>query len=246
MMIAVWASASDVPNTVCANARLGGTNEGPIYPDGTTKGQGGWDIGINYSNLQDLANQLQGLSSWQPKHMCGNWVRQCPQNGAAQIGRLAIMAHGLPGQLYVNGQNSAVVLTVGSIANHRQELDTIYRAMLPGATILLMGCIAGRGQPGTLLLQELQKVWPGCKIVAFVTVGFAHGGEMFRSGGNHCTEPGMRDTISLHATLDGAHALRTYGPLWNSLMKLPWASEESPGAKVIHNGQIIRQPEFDP
>ncbi|HJQ60547.1 MAG TPA: hypothetical protein VJ890_26815 [Vineibacter sp.] len=57
-------------------------------------------------------------------------------------------------------------------------------------------------------------------------------------------EPGMRDTVYLHC-----------GPLkgqqeeakarWKDLDWMPWASEKSPNAKVILNGNFLKKASLD-
>lgn len=239
MALAIWADSPDVPATVCFDARLHGA--GGSADD--YSGQAGWDAGIHFSSLRDLASKLSAGGTKLPAHVCGNAWFNCAPAGAGQVTRLAINAHGLPGQLYVNGQN-ATPLTAANINDYVSDLKCIGFALAPEATVILMGCIAGQGPGGTLLLQALQKVWPGRTIVAFVTVGFQNPDKMYRSG-QGCTEPGMRDTISLFPTMTGRQAFATYDPLWTDFRYLPWAAENSPGAKVIRNGVIVTQPSFD-
>src|SRR5262249_51529833 len=111
MPLAVWADAMDVPIRVCANARLGGAASQPANPDGQLSGQGGWGIGLRFTNLTKLTVQLGQLLVDLPLHMCGqsqssfNWSWPpkwtCPTVG--KVTRLAINAHGQPGRLYVGG-----------------------------------------------------------------------------------------------------------------------------------------------
>ena len=103
------------------------------------------------------------------------------------------------------------------------------------AVILFVGCLAGSGRAGTDLLIALSRVWPNRKVVAFATLGYAPGGAMSRSG-EHCTEPGMRDTTALYP----GEADRDAGRYWGDLTVWPWATETSPQAKVAMNQTIIR------
>ncbi len=238
MTLAVWADSPDVPTTVCFDARLVGASGGPAYPGGTTAGQGGWDVGIHFNGLSDLADKLSRMPVGLPAPVCGNWYQNCPPIARGQVTRLAINAHGLPGQLYVSGVNGRA-LTADNAGAFHADLHAIGLATSETAMILLMGCMAGKGEAGTLLLRALQGVWPGRTIVAFSTVGYSHAGGMYRSGAQ-CTEPGMRDTLSPDPSLSTRQSYETYGPIWNDLKKLPWASETSPGAKVIKDGQIVR------
>ena len=53
--LAVWAAVFDVPIVPCLDARLEGKPGGPPYPQGTLRGQGGWDMGLLFTSLNDLA-----------------------------------------------------------------------------------------------------------------------------------------------------------------------------------------------
>lgn len=68
MPLAVWADSPDVPNQACLNARLRGAKTPPADPDGATYGQGGWDVGLHFKNLTQLADQLTMLQSQTPAH----------------------------------------------------------------------------------------------------------------------------------------------------------------------------------
>lgn len=238
MSLAIWAHAPDVPTEVCFDARVGGKSGAPAYPGGVPKGQGGWDIGIRFSNLSDLADKLFRHPIATPRHLCGNWISDCPPIERGHVKRLAINVHGNPGMLYVNSQKNPA-LTPDNIANFHKDLHDIGLSTDQGSVILLMGCLAGQGREGTRLLQALSRVWPGRQIVAFSTIGFSSGGDMLRSG-EFCTEPGMRDTDNTNPSLSWEMQQRDYGPLWKNLERLPWASEESPHAKVVRDGTILR------
>lgn len=258
MPLAVWADSPDVPNKVCLNARLRGAKTNPVNPDSETYGQGGWDIGLHFKNLTELADQLTMLQSQAPAHMCdsprSSWSCNgdqwsCPAVG--KVTRLAINAHGVPGTLYTGGTPSAdlvrdpekerLAISVENIPNIRADLDRIYSATAPNATILLMGCIAGQGGSGTQLLKALAEIWPQRKIVAFETIGLQNPLDMARPGmwGESCTEPGMRDTLDTSPRAPGS-AQPSHLAKWNKLNEMPWASETSIGAKVIENGVITK------
>jgi hypothetical protein len=239
---AVWANTTDVPTTVCFDARLEGQEEWLAYPHGRTNGQAGWDMGLMYGSLVDLASKLHGSSaSATPSHVCGNTVRDCPPIRPGQITRLAINVHGGPGVLELDLPNGEDRLTVTSLGNAavRKELDKIGRSLSRHATVLLTSCQAGQSDPGTKLLQGLSRVWPGRKVVGFATVGFAHGARMLRRG-KQCAEPGMRDTANPWPAPTPELEEQRYKDLWDKLSDLPWASETSPHAKVAVDGRIVR------
>jgi hypothetical protein len=52
----------------------------------------------------------------------------------------------------------------------------------------------------------------------------------------------MRDTDSASPALTWRQQQEIYGPVWNDLSKLPWASEHSPHAKVAIDGAIHHKP----
>src|SRR5215510_11726553 len=71
MPFAVWADSVDVPLKVCTDARLRAGAVTLADPDSVTYGQGGWDVGIHFANVPDLASQLGRLTvSQTPPHMC--------------------------------------------------------------------------------------------------------------------------------------------------------------------------------
>lgn len=240
MPVNVWANGPETPGFVCRDARLTDRRVHPWpWQDRATTivdqdyGQAGWDIGLNYSGLSNLVLQLSSLD--RPK-----WVAGSGKIGLGEIRRLAIHAHGNAGQVHVNGRlgPSLTAETVASMASIHSDLTRIGLMTSDDranpAVILLVGCVAGQGREGTALLLALSQVWPNRKVVAFATLGYVAGGEMFRSG-DGCTEPGMRDTNALYS----GEADATAGRYWHNRTDWPWASETSPRAKVALNGGII-------
>lgn len=230
MTVNVWAEAVDVPGHVCSDARLrGGNVEDVAYPKGTSFGQAGWNIGMTFKSLADLADKLYR----KPKNES---IRR------GQITRLGIHVHGTAGKVYFEGQKKKQsALTAANIQEYHEHLHDIGLSTRENATILIVGCLAGQGWEGRELLIKLSRVWPGRKVVAFTTVGYVAGAEQLRTG-ETCTEPGMRDTDSTSPALTWQQQQELYGPIWNDLAKLPWASETSPHAKVAMDGMIIRKP----
>jgi hypothetical protein len=232
MSITVWSNAPDTPTHICEDARLGGGRGGSRF-----SGQSGWQLGINFTSLSDLASQLR--SAAQPDHMCGAGLfESCRPVRRGEIMRLAIHAHGNSGVVFVNGLRRPS-LSVSSISRNHADLHAIGLRTHTSATILFMGCLAGLGPDGTRFLRAISRVWPGRTVVGFATVGYAHGGEMLRGRGDYCTEAGMRDTRSSSGSL-GPGAPDPWARSWRNLQALPWASETSPGAKVVRDGSILR------
>ncbi len=256
MSLAVWANAEDVPTRVCTNARLGGAPlPHPTNPDAKTHGQGGWDVGLSFANIDHLAGQLDKLRISLPSHMCptppssGLWslsgCASAPCRPGEFVTRLAIVAHGLPGRIYLGGQpiseeKELMALSVKNLSNLSSSLMRIYWGTEQRATILFMGCLAGQGKKGDDLLMALSALWPNRTIVAFTTVGYMLGHKMLRPD-ETCMEPGMRDTEYLYSgSLEGQQDEPK--SRWRDLEWMPWASENSPDAKVILNGQFLRKP----
>src|SRR5262249_34555608 len=79
-MPAVWAYSTGAPGKTCADARLLGGGTKIQYPDGNEKGQAGWDTGLQFSTLGDLAEKLRVLPG-------------------RPITRLALNLHGSPGKI---------------------------------------------------------------------------------------------------------------------------------------------------
>ncbi len=240
MQLSVWASARDVPNRVCFDARLGGGNA-KSDPRAQFKGHAGWHVGINFSNAEDLARQLHTAPIATPRHVCGNWILNCPPIREGQVERLGINVHGIAGEVFINGQANRPGIRADNIDQFRPHLEGIGRATHEKAVILIMGCLAGQLADGTRLLQALSLVWPGRQVVAFVNVGYGPAGRMKRMG-EACTEPGMRDTGSTMGSMGEVMERQRYDGLWEDLARMPWAWEGLPSAKVARNGQILRAP----
>src|SRR5262245_8743549 len=105
MAVNVWANGPATPGYACEDARL--TKRGvftwpwqdrAVTTEDQDYGQAGWDLGLNYRTLGDLASRLGQLKR-------AKWT---PGTGATiqsgEIQRLAIHAHGNAGMLHVNGQ----------------------------------------------------------------------------------------------------------------------------------------------
>ncbi|MEZ5403750.1 MAG: hypothetical protein R2729_28980 [Bryobacteraceae bacterium] len=244
MSVAVWANSRDVPGLVCQDARLTDRSVRPwpwqdraISKTDQLYGQSGWDLGINYQDLADLAGKLSSLR--RPGYVAGSR----PTIIRGEIRRLAIHAHGVSGTIFVNGKTRTPALTAATVATEHAHLHQI-GLMTPDdaqnpAVIEFPGCLAGQGKAGTELLIALSRVWPNRKVVAFASLGYAPGGKMSRSG-ERCTEPGMRDTNAVHVGDADANAAR----YWPDMKAWPWASEASPRAKVVLNQRIIRGGEW--
>jgi Domain of unknown function (DUF4347) len=239
----VWADSGSARGIICFDARLeSGSWKGAPYPEGSTRGQAGWDVGIRFGDLANLASKLKTDKT--PSHVCGNWWRDCPPIRPGQIYRLAISGHGAPG---IFQTTSTEFLDASNVTTtHKSTLEEIDKMLSDDAIVLLTGCNSGKGSTGSLLLQELSKIWQGKKVVCFTKV-MTYGWGRMRSGAS-CSEPGMRIT-EYDQECYGSEAQREncererYSPIWQDLKKLPWGSEYSSYAKIALNGTIIQDPE---
>src|SRR5262249_35794917 len=129
--------------------------EGIKYPKGNDKGQAGWNVAIQFDSLADLADKLkEGVPM-----PCDNWFYECPKTSLWSINRLAIKAHGAPGEVAVDGK-SGPILSVDSLSYFMPQLRRIGVSLSYPSTVLLMSCLAGRGPEGTDFLLKLSAIWP--------------------------------------------------------------------------------------
>jgi len=256
----LWADTPDVPNTVAEDARLRDRDAGFFddavamaiqkwsYPDGPVYGQAGWDVGLHFTSLDDLVKQIENTK--QPDFL-ENRLRKmgdgpAPESDASlkdwKIDRLAIHAHGLPGQVFVNGKaNTPLTADNFSHAPFKDAIANLKGYLAKNCPILFIGCQAGAGAEGTRFLKEMSLAFgPHRPVVAFVTLGYVFPEQKRRGQGIEC-EPGMRDTMNSSACGgDDKCQWRNYGQFYKDLSKLPWASESSPRARVATNGLIHR------
>ncbi len=235
--INVWAYHAEF-GSLCRNAQLDAST-GLRYPQGNTQGQASWHVAVRFGNLDELAAKFRGGIPM-PRQYCGNWFSDCDPIRRGEVVRLAILAHGdQGGRVFFNGQNQPAI-TAGNVRSSQQALHNIgLLTREEGSTVLLMGCLAGQGEPGTRLLQALSRIWPGRRVVGFSTIGYRHPGSMKRRG-EACELPGMRDTDAPAYLFANPHQL---DQLWSNFDQMPWASERSPHAKVVKNGRVLRNPE---
>jgi hypothetical protein len=222
-MTAIWAYSTNVPGKTCADARLLGGGTTIQYPAGNDSGQAGWDIGLMFNNLGDLSEKLRALK--------------------APISRLAINVHGSPGKFDAD----SVGTEAGSYdfkrlwQRYSSQLLQINGLLGSGAVVLIMGCNAARGEEGAALLKELSsEVFKNHKVVGFTTVGVTL--RQYRHG-EYCSDPGMRDSDYDNSSVN-MPSLQEQRE--EKVLTLPWASENSPHAKIALNGAIIHGEEPPP
>lgn len=224
---AVWAYSKNAPGKTCQEAVLGKGGSKLAYPEGDDHGQAGWDYGFMFSTLSDLASTLAR-------------VRTDEDVGRYGLRRLAINLHGGPGEIDANSNGNALNYEALK-RDFSSALQSIHQTMGSGAPIMLMGCNVAMGTIGSEFLVNLSKdFFTGRNVVGFKTVGLTV--KQFRSG-EQCTEPGMRDTPwdSPSTNMPKVQADREA-----QVLSLPWASENSPHAKIALDGKIVRGDEPPP
>ncbi len=241
----VYAAGSNVPISVCRDARL---RAGSAKKD-ETYGQFGWDYGINYSNFHRLALVLVSGATKTPPHTCDNYVWDCPPPRAGEVSELAVQAHGEPGIVDVDCTSTNwykadnpvdTGLRVATMWKYHAHFALLDAALAENGRLYFMSCRAGQGVDGTKLLIEVSRLLPKREIIAYTTMGFSSGGDQSRPGNHGFAEPGMRDTPFPFPSPTPIIEDARYPPLWNDLKKMPWASRHSPHAKVVKDGKIIK------
>ncbi len=222
---------------VCEDAQLrkkgeeGGAFSTPTIMGGdATNGQAGWDIGLKYGT-----GAFASLPRLITERMKGSLIK-----------KLAINAHGFPGEVAVNGTDETglaipTAMTARNLSAFKSVLDFLDRVMTPDGTLLFQSCIAGQQSGGTDLVVALSKELGGRTIVAFTSIGFSSPAKQ-RRGDEACREPGVRDTPYFGSSSDEYGRYHKNG-LWDDLSKMPWQTETSPHAKVAKNGAITRDPD---
>jgi hypothetical protein len=211
------------------------------YPEGDMHTQAGWHVTLVFNNLAELATQLERGVEVPDSFYPSDVVRRgAPPIRRGEISRLAIMVHGMQGGVaMVDGKENPNNLSVKTFESYRPILGRIGGFTKPMSTILIMGCLAGQGEPGTELLKLLSAVWPGRIVVGFRTIGYRHPGEMTKGAPNEL--PGMKDTKVEDPLFWNPAKELEQRTLW-AKGELPWGSEYSPHAKLVRNGVVLKCP----
>jgi len=237
----VWASGPFSPVVICDDARTPDPSR-QGYPGGTAQGQFGWDVGLAFSNTGELGDKLA----------------QVVRSKGKKIDRLAIVVHGTPRHVDVDGKIGTGSLSAsipggmtGQQADDQQNSKTfcmqtfdsyapawrrVAGNMNAGGIVLFMSCNFGQMQIGGDILKKMSKeLFPGVSVVGFINVGIAPG----RITVNKCMLPGMKIT---DATVpSGSEEEEAQRQLL--VRAEPWASETSQQAKVALNGALVKNPE---
>lgn len=213
------------PGTVCEDA----------FSE-SSRGQSGWDLGLHFRDLNDLAMTLEEYR-FSGAVRFGRMERIVPLS----VQRLSIHCHGIPGKFFCDdaptpvGDPPNLGLSAARFSFYGAALRRIGNFLAPSATVFLMGCSAGATVEGSALLNALSSAgcWPQRIVVGFTVVGRA--GDTVRQGAN-CSEPGMR--LGLHPSTDtGSRMVIGSQP---NLALFPWADENHQLAKVSFRGHILR------
>jgi len=213
--------------------------KGLNYPEGNSKGQAGWNVSVGFDTIYDLSSQIyDGVTM--PSSFCSNVWDDCPKSSIWSINRLAIKAHGAPGEIWINGEGQPA-LSTDTLPTYEPLLRKIgIRLAYPRSLVLITSCLAGQGTHGTELLRMLSDLWPYATVVAFSTQGYSSSYFMKRSG-DSCNNPGERSTDNPTGSFSPSED-DYYKHKWGDYVAMPWASEKSPYAKVVRGGEVLKWP----
>jgi hypothetical protein len=232
--IAIWASGSSSPHTVRPD---------PFVPADTKAGQGGWDLGVQFSSFLELANRLHGARA------DGDPILD------HQVSRLGFVAHGAPGVVDVDQKESGVQgtptpaasrsLTVARLGHYSGEIEKIRLALRQNSVVILASCQAGDGKDGEALLKALSRHWPTTTVVGLRSIAAVPVGNVDKDVSSNPTRlmyAGVRDTRYANGNPTPGVTRDFEDPaICADLTKLPWASETSLHATVARDGNIVRR-----
>lgn len=191
--LTAWAEHKGALLLTCADARLeAGENRLLAYPQGTKKGQAGWQLGVRFANPANFSDELERAKI---PEFYGDDDAGSGTIPPGSIARLGLIAPGRPGTLDTGANRSDLGsrLSAGTVASPplRTNLERIGRMLEPGAPIVLLGCDCARGSAGDELLEALSGIWPGHPVSGFTRIGRADAGKQRRPG-EPCDNPGVR------------------------------------------------------
>jgi hypothetical protein len=191
--LAVWAEHTGAPLFGCADARLeGGENRLLGYPDGTPKGQAGWQLGIRFTDPADLATALEGATI---PEFYGDDDAGSGKVVPGTVTRLGLVARGAAGSLETGtGEDDPGGRLTPATVNSpplRASLERIGQMLEPDAPIVLLGAECADGPAGDELLEALSEVWPNHPVTGFTRGGYSGDGRQRRPG-ERCDNPGLR------------------------------------------------------
>jgi hypothetical protein len=242
--LAVWAEHSSAPLRSCTDARLeGGENRRLAYPEGTPRGQAGWQLGLGFTNPANLADELEQAKI---PAFYGDDVAGSGLIAAESVTRLALVAQGEPGSLDTAEADSASRLSSSTVESPplRTALERIGEMLEPAAPVVLLGCNCARGAAGDGLLKALSQVWPGHPVSGFTRIAYADSGRQQRPA-MPCNNPGLRVTereepFSSDPAVEQCEENQAFAPDWEDLTKLPWGHENlARHRKTALDGQIV-------
>jgi hypothetical protein len=155
-----------------------GSGEDP----GNPRGQAGWEAGINYDTIDQLANAVVTRSS------------------SGHIYELGISCHGSDdasssatfGGVAIQGRNRPWLLE-SNVASFLPALNRIGARLEQNAVVYFFACRLGGTDNGRRLLMRLSQVWPNRRVVGFVQEGHQHDQHQnVPSGFGQCELPGVQ------------------------------------------------------
>lgn len=238
---ALWASGTASGHPVADDARLPAPGAGD-----TDQGQDGWDLGVVFTNLADLAQKLNGRLEL-PDRLGGGTIE------ARQLKRLAICSHGFNDTIDVDQRTTGGAfglqpdennsLTPARFDVYKRSLETIGNALAKDATVILACCLVAR--TGEELMRFMSFLWPTVTIVGLRTIGVLHPKQRIEQSIDNLDRfPGVRDSpfVFFEKNLSEKERTERQSAVFNApLSRLPWLSERSPHATIVRNGTVLRR-----
>jgi hypothetical protein len=156
-------------------------------------------------------------------------------DGKVGTGALSSSTGSMTGQQAANELN-AQTFGMQTFDSYALAFRRVAASVNSGGAVLFMSCNFGQMQIGGDILKKMSKdLFVDVKIVAFINIGISPG----RITANSCMLPGMKITD----TTSHAQSEMDEAQIQLSVQGDPWASEDSPKAKVALNGSLIKNPE---
>lgn len=243
----VWAAGIKTPlRYQDPDGRL---KEGERHAD-QTYGQNNWHVSLEYKDFTHLADLLAGQQLDLPSFVCGNAFSSCGPIEDGQIARLAILAHGAPGALDVDGRagtdlmagaTDPTLMNVMTLPRYAADFTRIERVLQPRAKVLFVCCLTGAGSVGEEFVKAVSLLWAAREVMVYAFSTVLYQDSKQRIQGSSSYYPGARE--SDYDTLKATPGARYYETTaaWNDLARVPWASENSSHAVMAYKGVILKQ-----
>lgn len=215
-------------------------------------GQAGWHVCLEFKDFAHLGDLLGGGQFELPSFVCRNSLSKCGPIEENQIARLAIVAHGGPGGIDINGTvgrdlasaaTDSTLLNLGTLSRYSKQFDQILKVLAFRAKVFFMSCQTGAGHDGEEFLKAVSNLWAtkeviviGYKSVLYTNAAAMHPGWR---GSTECF-PGVRETQYSNTTHGNDVRYYETTAAWNDLALLPWASESTLHATQAFRGVLLK------